>query len=142
MALSYYCDKNIQPSEEEVNFLLGNVAAIWTGIAEYIQTFGSIKEEWKIYSKKAGWCKKIWLINGKSERNILFLYPNADYVTAIFVYGEKAVKEAEDSDLPKDIIANIMQAKTYQEGRSFTITMKGTEDLETAKELILIKVKN
>lgn len=142
MALSFFCDKYIIPSEEQVTGILGKSAIYWDEVKQYIGEYGVIKEEWKIYSQKAGWCKKLLLISNKEERNIIFLYPNIECLTCIMVFGEKAVDTAENSELPKDILRDILLAKAYREGRSFNIEIKTSQDYVILKKLIDIKIHN
>jgi len=142
MTLSFFCDKFMLPSENEVYGVLGKVAVMWHEVKQYIEKYGSIKEEWKIYSQKAGWCKKLLLVSGKEERNIIFLYPNMECFTGVLVFGDKAVSVAENSGLPEDILDSILLAKAYREGRSFNIEIKEPQDLEILKKLIDIKIQN
>jgi hypothetical protein len=142
MALSFFCDKNKMPKEEQVTDVLGRAAIYWDGVKQYIGEYGAMKQEWKIYSQKAGWCKKLFLITEKDERNIIFLYPNEECLTCVLVYGEKAVEAVNISDLPKDIISNILLAKAYKEGRSFNVEIKTFQDFEILKKLIYIKINN
>ncbi len=141
MSLSFFCDKYLLPSVSEVNEALGESHAMWNDVKQYMENYGKTKEEWKIYSQKAGWCKKIFLTEGKKERNIIFLYPNINYFTCILVFGEKAVSAAEKSELPKNIIDSIYNAKQYSEGRSFIVEIRTQQDLEILKKLIDIKIK-
>ena len=142
MALSFFCDKFYLPSEQEVGTVLGNAADLWQQIKQHIEGYGTVKEEWKIYSQKAGWCKKILLLSGKDERNIVFLYPNTDCITCVMVYGDKAVEEAVNSEIPKETLDSILEAKPYKEGRSFQVVVKDSKELELFKKVIDIKVKN
>jgi hypothetical protein len=142
MTLSFFCDKCMLPSENEVSGVLGKAAVMWNEVKQYIEKYGSVKEEWKIYSQKAGWCKKLLLVSGKEERNIIFLYPNLEFFTCILVFGDKAVSVAENSKLPKNILERILLAKPYREGRSFDIEIRVPQDFETLKMLIDIKVES
>ena len=142
MTLGFFHDKHTLPTEEEVNSILGGVAGLWEELKQYIQQHGSIKEEWKLYSQKAGWCKKILLASGKEERNIVFLYPNVEYFTCILVFGEKAVQAVENTKIPQAMLDKILAAKPYKEGRSFDIEIRGKQDYEIVKLLIEAKIHN
>lgn len=141
MPLSFFCDKSLLPSEDEIDRVLGKVVEMWNNVNQYIKKYGSIKEEWKFYSQKVGWCKKILLISGKDERNIVFLYPNKNHFTCVFVFGEKAVCVAEKSELPENILESIYCAKQYREGRSFNVEIRTPLDFEVLKKLIDIKIR-
>lgn len=142
MALSFFCDKYSLPSEDEVTEVLGEMAVFWNELKLFLQRYGLIKEEWKIYSQKAGWCKKLLLVSGKEERNLVFLYPNANYFTGVLVFGEKAVRAAVESGVPGEILNKILIEKAYKEGRSINIEIRGTGDFEIIKKLIAIKIQN
>ena len=128
------------PSEYEVAETLGNTAVMWNEVKRYIEEYGTVAEEWRFYTKKAGWCKKILLVSGKEERNIVFIYPNVDIFTCILVYGEKAVAMAQKSELPEKVMESILLAKAYKEGRSFQIEVRESKDLDILKKLIEIKI--
>ena len=140
MSLSFFCDKYMLPSEEEVSAVLKEVASMWNDVKVHIEKYGRIKEEWKIYSQKAGWCKKIYLMTSKEERNIIFLYPNENCFTCVLVFGEKAVATAVKNELPANILESILSAKQYKEGRSFNVEIRTQEDFEVLKKLIDIKI--
>lgn len=72
MALSYFCDKNQIPSENEVSEILDNAVVMWNDVEQYIEKYGLIKEEWKFYSQKISWCKKIFLISKKGRKKYHF----------------------------------------------------------------------
>lgn len=141
MSLSFFCDKSVLPSENELSLVLENTSKLWHDVRLYIKKYGTIKEEWKIYSQKVGWCKKILLLSNKEERNILFLYPNINYFTCVLVFGEKAVGVAEKSGLPQYILDSILSAKQYREGRSFNVEIRTQQDFEVLKKLIDIKIQ-
>ncbi len=141
MSLGLFCDKSQLPTEVEVNDTLGETQALWNNVKLHIEKYGATKEEWKIYAKSAGWCKKILLIDGKNYRNILFMYPNVNYFTCVIVFGEKAVSVAENSNIPQSIIDSIHKAKAYKEGRSFNVEIKTQQDYEVLRRLIDIKIK-
>lgn len=141
MSLGFFCDKKMLPSESEVAEVLENTATMWNDIKLYIEKYGLIKEEWKFYSQKAGWCKKILLIANKEEKNIIFLYPNIKCFTCVLVFGEKAVNVAEKSGLPENILDSILSAKQYKEGRSFNVEIRIPQDFEALMKLIDIKIQ-
>jgi hypothetical protein len=142
MTLGFFGDKYMLPSENEVSGILGKSAVMWNEVKQYIEKFGLVREEWKIYSQKAGWCKKLLLISGKEERNIIFLYPNIEYFTGVLVFGEKAVSVAVNSELPENILDSILNARAYREGRSLNIEIRESQDFEILKKLIDIKILN
>ena len=59
-----------------------------------------------------------------------------------FVFGDKAVATAEQSDLPKDMITTLKNARKYAEGRGLQIEVKGPADVDNIKKLVEIKLNN
>lgn len=142
MSFSIFCDKNFPPVEDEIQRVLGEVSMLWQEVRKYIERNQTIREEWKIYTKKAGWCKKILLVKSKEERNILFLYPNQNYFTAIMVYGDQAIEAIKEGGIPKDVQESILNARPYREGRSFSFEVRNPQELDVLKRLIDIKILN
>jgi hypothetical protein len=131
----------MQPSENDVSGVLEEAAALWNAVNQEIGKYGKIKEEWKIYSIKTGWCKKILLVSNKEERNILFMYPNEGFFTCVLVYGEKAVQAVQQTDISESILDSILSAKAYKEGRSFNVEIRTPKDFDVLVKLIDIKVQ-
>ncbi|HEC02228.1 MAG TPA: DUF3788 family protein, partial [Phycisphaerales bacterium] len=71
-----------------------------------------------------------------------FFVPLDGAFNVSFVFGDRAVAAAEKSDLPKDLIETLKNARKYVEGRGFKIEVKGPADVENIKKLVEIKVNN
>ena len=139
MALSIFSDKVHPPSKTEIVNVLGKRYSQWIDLLQYFRDhFTPGSETWKNYGKSSGWTL---LLNHK-DRTIFYLFPNKEYFTVLFVYSEKAVRAAEDAELPENILQQILLAKNYPEGRSFNIEVKSDEDVIHVKKLIKIKVMN
>ena len=59
-----------------------------------------------------------------------------------FVFGDKAVAAVEKSDLPKNLITELKNARKYMEGRGLQVEVKQSEDIENIKKLVEIKMNN
>lgn len=140
MALSTFIDKDNQPMINKVVLVLDDAYTYWESIDNYIKKFGEIRTEWRFYSKKVGWCKKVFLVNGNKERNIVFLYPNQGYFTFVMVFGLKAIEQMSRSDISDEIIHQIESAKEYVEGKSFQKEVHTQEDVLLLQQLIDIKI--
>lgn len=137
MALSFFDNKQIIPTEDEIVQFLDNRANYWNAIVQCVAGYGTVKKEFKCYSKSAGWCMKVLL---GEDRNIVFLYPGISTITAVLVFSQAMVHEAVNSDIPQSIKDAILAAKQYKEGRSFQLGVDSEEELENLKMLISIKV--
>jgi hypothetical protein len=139
MSLSIFGDKDILPNEESLAGVLAGSKTSWDEIKNcVVAECGNYSEEWKYYSKKAGWA----LVIKSEKRTILYLIPLSGCFKANFVFGEKAVAAAQVSGLPEPIIALISEATPYMEGRSFMVDITSEADAQIVKRLIAIKNAN
>lgn len=136
MPLSIFGDKAIMPNENMLTGVLADTKVLWDQIRNHAAAVcGNGSEQWKFYSKKAGWS----LVVKSGGRTILYLIPLEGYFKVNFVFGEKAVRAAKTGGLPAPVLALIEEAAPYMEGRSFMFDVKTQTDAETASKLIDIK---
>jgi len=139
MSLSIFGDKAKMPTEDALAAALGESKALWDDIKKQVESAcGNCIDEWKHYSKKAGWSFAV----RSGKRTILYLIPQYKYFKANFVLGGKAVAAAQDAGLPEAIIALIAEATPYAEGRSFMFDIASLDDVDSARKLISIKAEN
>ncbi|MEG1462214.1 DUF3788 family protein [Anaerorhabdus sp.] len=138
MSLSIFGEKTIVPNEKMLSEALGSRKVLWDNIKkQLIAIDDNILEEWKFYSKAAGWT----LVVKGGKQTLLYLIPLNGYFKINFVFGEKAVALAKSSDLPQEIIALILDAKPYMEDRSFMIDVHTDTDGEIVNKLLKIKIQ-
>jgi hypothetical protein len=120
--------------------VLGETYQHWTGLLDHLeQAYGPLTAEWKIYSRKSGWIRKTLV----KKRNLFFFTPLDGCFRLGFVFGDRAVDAIEKSDLPDGIIKEeLRNARKYAEGRGLAIVVRSSNDLETVKTLVDIKLKN
>jgi hypothetical protein len=139
MEPSFFCDKTAEPDASQLTDALGPTAGLWYELREYLETeYGPLVEEWKIYSTKSGWMKKVL----RKKRNLLFFTPLDGRFRLGFVFGDRAVAAVEASDLAEEIKQKLRDARKYAEGRGLVIEVTAPEDIEPVKRLLAIKVKN
>lgn len=139
MSLSIFEKKEEIPCDEKLEEVLGDTKSVWDTILRYMEdTYQDIGYEWKFYSKQAGWS---FVIKSK-KRTILYLIPQQGYFKASFVYGKKAVEEAEKAAVLKNLIHIIKEATCYAEGRSFMIDVETEEEIQLIEALVKIKIDN
>jgi len=136
MALSYFDNKAIPPTDDSVVAVLSDSFETWQKIVEYVSaTYKNISAEWKMYTKDSGWT----LILKSGKRTLLYLVPQQGTFVLHFVYSEKAREAAlARTDLPDSIKKQIPDEKQCVSGHGFTVEA----GFETAKILIEIKSKN
>ena len=96
--------------------------------------YDPLTNEWKFYSKKAGWALRI----SNKKRNLVFLSPNEDYFLGTVNMGVKISKIALNSDISDNTKDIIKQTKVYTEGISILIKVRNEEDLEDIKTILNI----
>lgn len=133
MTEQLFLDKSKPPTRDMVEGALGTRSAYLDELIRHVP--GPLTPEWKHYGKTIGWTMK--LLRGK--RNLCFIVVCRGYFAVSFVFGDKAVRAVEQSDLPPDLVAELVNARRYVEGRGIRITVKSRRALEQAKILLDIK---
>ena len=130
-----FIGKKTKPTDADVSKALGPAKALWDQVIEDLKKDCPTKE-WNSYSVKVGWSLKL----KKKDRTILYLGPLAGGFRVAFVLGDKAVKAARESGLPKAMIKLIDEAKKYAEGTAVRFNVTSDEDVEAVKKLAAIKL--
>jgi hypothetical protein len=133
---SIFDNKEIVPSDEDLKDVLKSSFDTFNNLVSYLENeYGSLKKEWKFYSKKAGWTLRI----SGEKRNLLFISPNDDYFIATVNMSVKVSKIALDSDISDNTKNLIKQAKIYAEGTGILIEIRNEEDLEDIKTILNVR---
>jgi len=133
-----FIGKAEQPTAEEIAAALGKTAELWTQLIEWLAEQGANVQEWKAYSSKSGWSLRLKV----KKRNIVYLSPCAGYFLIGFIFGDKAVAAARQSNLSKSTLKLIDEAPRYPEGTGLRLTVKAAKDLAPIRKLALIKLAN
>jgi len=119
--------------------VLGKSNRLWKEIKKHLKAeYGELTEDWKFYGQKSGWLLKTL----RKKRNLFFFIPLERSFKVSFVFGDKAVAVAEQSDLPQDLITTLKNARKYAEGSGLQIEVKKSADVEHIRKLVKIKVNN
>lgn len=127
-----------QPTEREVLSALGKSADSWKDFVAFLAEHGVSGQEWKSISPKYGWSLRLSV----KKRNIVHLSPCDACFRVAFILGDRAVKAALQSRLPKSVIAAIRNAPRYPEGTGLRLLVKRSTDLPALRALALIKLAN
>ena len=139
MSLSIFGEKAETPTEDALAAALGESKAFWDDIKKQIESAcGDYSDEWKFYSKKAGWS----FIVRSGKRTILYMIPQNKFFKVNFVLSDKAVAATQPVGLPEAIIDLIMGATPYAEGRSVMFDICSFDDVDSARKLIRVKTEN
>lgn len=132
-------DKDKKPGSRSLAKKIGTNIKYLEEIKNHIkEKYANPTEEWNFYGKKYGWQLKTLL----KKRNLFFLIPYESFFKMVFVFGDKAVKEIEKSDISENLKREVINAKKYVEGRGLSIEVKDDEYIEDIKKLIAIKISN
>ena len=134
-----FLKKTPRPNDKMLSEVLGPSYEYWKHLKTILQNqYAGLAPEWKYYGAKSGWAMKMML----KKRNLFFVGPCDGYFRIAFVFGDKAVKAIEESDLPLSLIKEVQGAKRYAEGRGLRIECRGKEHIEDVLKLTAIKVRN
>jgi hypothetical protein len=124
MAVSFFDNKAVMPSDRMVVDVLAESHSLWVELQNYVrENYPSIKGEWKHYGKSSGWVFKLL----SKKRNLLFFIPQNGYFRLRFGISEKAAACIEVADLPNEIKEAVRVATPYMEGRSIDLDMSPNE---------------
>jgi hypothetical protein len=139
MVTNAFIGKSQKPTEDELTAQLGDNKGVWDRLlAELAKEFDLGTAEWNSYSPKAGWSLRL----KRGERNIVYLSPGHNCFMASFSLGDKAVRAARESKLPKTLMKTIDESKRYAEGTAVRLDVNGPKDLAAIKRLVAIKLEN
>jgi hypothetical protein len=139
MALSFFADKSVPPSEDAVRAVLGATAELWRELIRRVaQKCAPLDQVWGFSSKSTGWGLRL----KHAERTILYMTPCKDYFLASFALGEKAVKAAQESRLSRAVLNVIDRAPRYAEGRGVRLEIRKPRDLSAVEIIAAAKMAN
>ena len=133
-----FIGKAAQPSAEELASVLVPAAVVWQELIDWFAGQNVVNQEWNSYSHKYGWSLRLKV----KKRNIIHLSPCSGCFRVLFIFGDKAVAAARQSNLSKSTLKLLDEAPRYPEGTGLRLTVKSSKDLAAIKKLALIKMAN
>ncbi|HKN36788.1 MAG TPA: DUF3788 domain-containing protein [Terriglobales bacterium] len=134
-----FVGKPEKPTDPELAAELGAAKALWDQLlADLAKESNLDVREWNSYSIKTGWSLRLQ----RKKRNIVYLSPYRGGFRASFALGDKAVKAAQQSKFPTQVLKSISQAKRYAEGTAVRIEVHEAKDLALVKKLVALKLEN
>ncbi len=130
-------DKNQYPTEEIIFSHIGTAKNFWESLFEYIHTkHPDFSEEWRYYMDGKSWLLKIT----RKSKTIFWLSVIEGSFRITFYFTDRAQQAIMESAISEDLKLQFKDAKEYNKIRGITINFKDTEDIESAKILIAIKL--
>jgi hypothetical protein len=139
MRTNAFIGKQEPPPDDELSAALGSSKALWDQLlSELAAEYGLTACEWHSYSQKAGWALRVQ----RAKQNILYLSPFHGCFSVSFALGEKAVRAAQQSGLPRSVIRILDEARKYAEGTAVRLDVKRPEDIVVVKKLAVAKLEH
>lgn len=134
-----FINKAVPPTDADVAAALGPAKAAWDQLlTDLAQKLDVNVHEWKCYSPKWGWSLRV----KRKARTIVWLSPSESCFTVLFILGDKAVRAARQSKLPKRIVEALDAAPKYPEGTGLRLHVSHPRTVGTLKKLAAIKLAN
>jgi Protein of unknown function (DUF3788) len=134
-----FIGKTEKPTPQEIAKALGPSADTWKELLDWLaHEQGVALEEWKSISLKYGWSLRLKL----KKRTIVHLSPCNGCFRVLFILGDRAVKAAQQSHLPKPVLKIIHDAPRYAEGTGLRLMVKRPADLGAVRKLAVIKLEH
>lgn len=132
-----FLDKQSVPTVNDVKSVLKSSYEYWEEIRDFVETnYGDVTPDWKFYTKKSGWTLKTLL----KKRNLFFLTPLEGRFYIGFVFGDKAMRVIEESEVCENFKKSLREAKKYAEGRGIRIEVASPDVINDIHLLIDIKI--
>ncbi len=129
-------DKSQFPTDEIVFSHIGKAKPLWESLFRYLDDeHPDFTREWRYYHDGKSWLMKVQ--HKKKTVFWLSLVPGT-FRTGFYIH-EKAKKIIQDSSLPGELKEQF-RAKGFGKLRGITVVYKNKQDLESARELIGIKL--
>lgn len=139
MEANAFVGKSKKPTGDDLVVALGLSKMFWDQLVSWLaEELGANIQEWNSYSPKAGWSLRV----KHKKRTIVWLTPCSGCFRAAFVLGDKAMKAARQSKLPKQVLKLLDEATRYPEGTGVRLNVKAAADLLAVRELASVKLKN
>jgi hypothetical protein len=133
-----FLGQSAAPSAAEVSTALGLANTVWQELVDWLSEESGVEQEWKSSGKKYGWSLRLKI----KKRNILYLSPCVGCFRAAFIFGDKAMVAARQSNLTESTLQLLDSAPRYPEGTGLRLLVQSTDDLAEIRKLARIKLAN
>ena len=135
MSIGVFTDKLHQPTDDEVQAMLGSAWTRWESLTQFVAQSYQIPVAWTFGGKNYGW--NIWYRKG--GKTLTSLYPQAEALTAQIVLGAKDVEQAMTLALGSNVRRLLEETPQLHDGRWLFIPVTTDQDVDDVKQLLLIK---
>jgi hypothetical protein len=135
MSRGVFADKEIKPSDNDIDQCLGQVKPLWDNLTCFVTDKYNVQGEFKFYGKNLGWALRY----KKSGRVLIALYPGDGEYTVQIILNEEQVKNALSTDISTETRKIIAESRKFREGKWVYVTVPTTR-LEDIKSLIISRL--
>jgi hypothetical protein len=137
VALRAFADKSQEPQAAELHEVLGRSGARWDELVAFLESeFAPLTVSWGFPGAKWGWSLRL----KQRKRTVLYMTPCERHFLVGFALGKKAVQAARAVPLDKSVLALIGAAPKYAEGRGVRLEVRTKSDVESVKQLAVVKM--
>lgn len=133
-----FLGQSAAPSTADVSTALGLENTVWQELVDWIAEESGVEQEWKSSGKTYGWSLRLKI----KKRNILYLSPCGGCFRAAFIFGDKAMVAARQSNLTESTLQLLDSAPRYPEGTGLRLLVQSSDDLAEIRKLARIKLAN
>lgn len=135
MAISFFLDKEHQPSPDELPAAMGPATPLWERLVRFIADTYQMPGEWNYGGKKYGW--NLWYRQG--GKSLTSLYPQQGHLVAQVVLGREEGERALALPLGEHVGGMLRDAPLLHDGRWLFIPVTTEIDAADVEQLLLIK---
>jgi len=129
-------NKEIFPSDDVLQPILGSASKLWIKFHEMVETkYPELEKEWRYYHDGKSWLMKITF----KKKTIIWLSVDNNSFRTTFYLSKKDSDLVEELDIPEDLKEQYRKNEKMTKG--ITITYSKAIDVEYAKKLISLKMK-
>lgn len=131
-------DQSVLPNDEIIFSMIGDKELLWKQTLAYLyDNSKDITEEWKYYNDGKSWLFRTL----KKKKTLFWIRVVTDTFTIAFWFADRFEPMILQSDLPDCTKVDFQNAKRFGKSRCINIEMADSNDFETVKKLIDLKLK-
>jgi hypothetical protein len=131
-------NKNQKPTDELVFSIIGKQQIYWQMLMQRVKTsYPDTEGQWNYYNDGKSWLLKMI----RKKKTLFWTGVHSNYFRITFYFGDKAEPLVLQSRIPEDIKTGFMNSERYGKIRPITLKPEKEEDIDTALELVAIRVK-
>jgi hypothetical protein len=131
-------DQSVLPNDEIIFSIIGDKELLWKQTLAYLYDNNKdISEEWKYYKDGENWLFRTL----KKKKTLFWIRVLKNTFKIGFWFADKFEPLILQSDLPDYIKTDFQNVKRFGKSRCINIEMTDSNDFETVKKLIYLKLK-